>query len=193
MTVVDDRRGPPWLRRRACGPARRSSPASPASGWRRPPSTTSPARPGAPGPRSTATSTASPRSCAARSPSSSSASTGVAVDAGAPTSRRSPTRSSRSSSPPRASCVDHDALQFLLAHEPERCSATSRSAPATVVLVARRRRARARVRPLARRPTTRTRAGDWLARVLRSYVLMPNRPIDLTDPVAARDVPRRSS
>ena len=32
----------------------------------------------------------------------------------------------------------------------------------------------------------RHRAGDWLARIVRSYVLMPHPPIDFTDPTAAR-------
>jgi hypothetical protein len=31
-----------------------------------------------------------------------------------------------------------------------------------------------------------TRAGDWLARLVRSYVLMPHPPIDFTDPTDAR-------
>ena len=35
-------------------------------------------------------------------------------------------------------------------------------------------------------PDDATRAGDWLARLLRSYVLMPHPPVDFTDPAAAR-------
>ena len=46
----------------------------------------------------------------------------AAVAAAARRSRRSPTRSSRSSSPPRASSSITQALQFLLAHEPEQSS-----------------------------------------------------------------------
>ena len=34
-------------------------------------------------------------------------------------------------------------------------------------------------------PDDATRAGDWLARIVRSYVLMPHPPIDFTDPTAA--------
>ena len=49
-----------------------------------------------------------------------------------------------------------------------------------------RRRHRARVRPLARRRLPHVRAGDWLARLVRSYVLMPHPPVDFTDPAAAR-------
>jgi len=35
-------------------------------------------------------------------------------------------------------------------------------------------------------PDDAIRAGEWLARVVRSYVLMPHPPIDFTDPTAAR-------
>ena len=71
------RRSPP-----TCGSVTPPSSASGASGWPRPPSTTSPAKPAARGPRSTATSTASPPSCAPRSPPSSTASRPRVIDAG---------------------------------------------------------------------------------------------------------------
>ena len=84
------------------------------------------------GPRSTATSTASPRSCGAPSPSSSTRITAVRGRRRRTPSRRSPTRSSRVVVTGARELVDHDALQFLLAHEPEADrSATSRSVPAT--------------------------------------------------------------
>jgi hypothetical protein len=35
-------------------------------------------------------------------------------------------------------------------------------------------------------PDDATRAGDWLARLVRSYVLMPHPPIDFTDATTAR-------
>ena len=35
-------------------------------------------------------------------------------------------------------------------------------------------------------PDACTRAGDWLARLVRSYVLMPHPPVDFTDAAAAR-------
>jgi hypothetical protein len=35
-------------------------------------------------------------------------------------------------------------------------------------------------------PDACTRAGDWLARLVRAYALMPHPPVDLTDPAAAR-------
>ena len=50
--------------------------------------------------------------------------------------RRSPTRSSRSSSPARASCAGHDALQFLLAHEPEAVLGHLAFGPGDRVLIA---------------------------------------------------------
>ena len=68
---------------------------------------------------------------------------------------------------------------------PKQCSATSRSARATVVLIA----VGDAIAPAFDRwltPDDAIRAGDWLARIVRSYVLMPHPPIDLTDPTAAR-------
>jgi len=79
----------------------------------------------------------------------------------------------------------HDALQFLLAHEPEAVLGHLAFGPGDRVLVA----AGDAVAPAFDRwlsPDAATRAGDWLARLLRSYVLMPRPPVDFTDPIAAR-------
>jgi AcrR family transcriptional regulator len=82
--------------------------------------------------------------------------------------------------------VDHQALQFLLAHEPEQILGQLAFGPGDAILV--------RVGDAFSPAFTRwlsdddaQRAGDWLARVLRSYVLMPEPSVDLTDPVEARD------
>ena len=81
--------------------------------------------------------------------------------------------------------LDHRALQFLLAHEPEQILGQLAFGPGDRVLV----RVGDAFSPAfawwlsvddARR------AGDWLARILRSYVLMPKPSIDLTDPVESR-------
>ena len=79
----------------------------------------------------------------------------------------------------------HDALQFLLAHEPEAVLGHLAFGPGDRVLIA----VGDAIAPAFDRwltPTTRTRAGDWLARLVRSYVLMPHPPIDFTDTTAAR-------
>lgn len=81
--------------------------------------------------------------------------------------------------------VAHRALQFILAHEPESILGHLAFGPGDRVLV--------RVGDAFAPAFTRwlganeaQRAGDWLARILRSYVLMPEPSIDLTDPVEAR-------
>ncbi len=152
LSQRDDRRRGLDIRReircRAARDRRRSSSASPASACRRPPSTTSPAKRDARGPRSTATSTARARSCGAPSTSSSSASP-RRRSRRRRASRRSPTRSSRSSPPPRASLVDHRALQFLLAHEPESDPRPARVRSRRPRPRPRRRRVRAGVRAVA--------------------------------------------
>jgi AcrR family transcriptional regulator len=79
----------------------------------------------------------------------------------------------------------HDALQFLLAHEPEAVLGHLAFGPGDRVLIA----VGDAIAPAFDRwlaPDDATRAGDWLARVVRSYVLMPHPPIDFTDPSTAR-------
>jgi AcrR family transcriptional regulator len=79
----------------------------------------------------------------------------------------------------------HDALQFLLAHEPEAVLGHLAFGPGDRLLIA----VGDAVAPAFDRwltPDDATRAGDWLARVVRSYVLMPHPPIDFTDPTTAR-------
>jgi AcrR family transcriptional regulator len=79
----------------------------------------------------------------------------------------------------------HDALQFLLAHEPEAVLGHLAFGPGDRVLIA----VADAIAPAFDRwlaPDDATRAGDWLARVVRSYALMPHPPIDLTDPRIAR-------
>jgi AcrR family transcriptional regulator len=81
--------------------------------------------------------------------------------------------------------VAHEALQFLLAHEPEAILGhLAFGAGDRVLVVVGDAIAPAFDRWLA--PADAARAGDWLARLLRSYVLMPQPPIDFTDPVTAR-------
>jgi TetR/AcrR family transcriptional regulator, repressor for uid operon len=80
---------------------------------------------------------------------------------------------------------DHDALQFLLAHEPEAVLGYLAFVPGDRLLTA----VGDAIAPAFDRwlsPTAATRAGDWLARLVRSYVLMPHPPVDFTDPIAAR-------
>lgn len=79
----------------------------------------------------------------------------------------------------------HDALQFLLAHEPEAVLGHLAFGPGDRMLIA----VGDAIAPAFDRwlsPAEAPRAGDWLARVVRSYVLMPNPPIDFTDPPTAR-------
>jgi AcrR family transcriptional regulator len=78
-----------------------------------------------------------------------------------------------------------DALQFLLEHEPDAVLGHLAFGPGDRVLVAVGDAiAPAFDRWLSLDACTRT--GDWLARVVRSYVLMPHPPVDFTDPSAAR-------
>jgi AcrR family transcriptional regulator len=79
----------------------------------------------------------------------------------------------------------HDALQFLLAHEPEAVLGHLAFVPGDRVLVT----VGDAIAPAFDRwlsPDDCTRAGDWLARLVRAYALMPHPPVDLTDPAAAR-------
>jgi AcrR family transcriptional regulator len=79
----------------------------------------------------------------------------------------------------------HDALQFLLAHEPEAVLGHLAFGPGDRLLTA----VGDAIAPAFDRwlpPPAATRAGDWLARLVRSYVLMPHPPVDFTDPIAAR-------
>jgi AcrR family transcriptional regulator len=79
----------------------------------------------------------------------------------------------------------HDALQFLLAHEPEAVLGHLAFVPGDRVLIA----VGDAIAPAFDRwlsPDAATRAGDWLARLVRAYALMPHPPVDLTDPAAAR-------
>ena len=78
----------------------------------------------------------------------------------------------------------HDALQFLLAHEPDAVLGHLAFVPGDHVLVT----VGDAIAPAFDRwlsPDACTRAGDWLARLVRVYALMPHPPVDLTDPVAA--------
>jgi len=79
----------------------------------------------------------------------------------------------------------HDALQFLLAHEPEAVLGHLAFGPGDRVLVT----VGDAIAPAFDRwlsPDAATRAGDWLARLVRSYALMPHPPVDFTDPATAR-------
>jgi AcrR family transcriptional regulator len=79
----------------------------------------------------------------------------------------------------------HDALQFLLAHEPEAVLGHLAFVPGDRVLIA----VGDAIAPAFDRWISCdacTRAGDWIARLLRAYALMPNPPVDFTDPRAAR-------
>jgi AcrR family transcriptional regulator len=81
--------------------------------------------------------------------------------------------------------VAHEALQFLLAHEPEAILGHLAFGAGDRVLVA----VGDAIGPAFDRwlaPAEAARAGDWLVRVLRSYVLVPKPPIDFTDPATAR-------
>jgi AcrR family transcriptional regulator len=81
--------------------------------------------------------------------------------------------------------VAHDALQFLIAHEPDAVLGHLAFEPGDRVLVLVGDALAPAFLPWLK-PTGAARAGEWLTRVLRSYVLMPNPPIDLTDAAAAR-------
>jgi AcrR family transcriptional regulator len=78
-----------------------------------------------------------------------------------------------------------DALQFLLAHEPEAVLGHLAFGPGDVLLVS----VGDAVAPAFDGwlpPAAAARAGDWLARVLRSYALTAHPPVDLTRPTSAR-------
>jgi AcrR family transcriptional regulator len=80
----------------------------------------------------------------------------------------------------------HDALQFLLAHEPGAVLGHLAFGPGDRVLVT----VGDAIAPAFDRwlsPAACTRAGDWLARLVRAYALTPHSPVDLTDPAAARE------
>jgi len=82
--------------------------------------------------------------------------------------------------------VAHGPLQFLLAHEPESILGQLAFGPGDRLLV-RVGDAFAPAFDCWLDLADTRRAGDWIARVLRSYVLMPEPSIDLTDVAAARD------
>jgi AcrR family transcriptional regulator len=80
---------------------------------------------------------------------------------------------------------EQGALQFLLVHEPESILGHLAFGPGDRVLV----RVGDALAPAFGRwldDVAAPRAGDWVARILRSYVLMPEPSIDLTDVDAAR-------
>ena len=80
----------------------------------------------------------------------------------------------------------HAALWFLLEHEPESILSHLAFAEGDLVLVT----VGDALAPAFTRwlePADATRAGEWIARVLRSYVLMPEPSIDLTDTASARE------
>jgi AcrR family transcriptional regulator len=77
----------------------------------------------------------------------------------------------------------HDALQFLLAHEPDAVLGHLAFGPGDRVLVT----VGDAIAPAFDRwlpPDACTRAGDWIARLLRAYALIPHPPVDLTGPDA---------
>jgi AcrR family transcriptional regulator len=79
----------------------------------------------------------------------------------------------------------HDALQFLLVHEPEAILGHLAFGPGDRVLIA----VGDSLAPAFDRWLNldqARRGAEWLARVVRSYVLMPHPPIDFTDPRSAR-------
>jgi AcrR family transcriptional regulator len=81
--------------------------------------------------------------------------------------------------------TDQPALRFLLVHEPESILGHLAFAPGDRLLV----RVGDAFAPAFGRwlgDADARRAGDWLARILRSYVLMPEPSIDLTDRAEAR-------
>jgi AcrR family transcriptional regulator len=81
--------------------------------------------------------------------------------------------------------IGHTALRFLLEHEPAAVLAHLAFAPGDRVLTeVGDALAPAFARWLSEPDAIR--AGDWLARVLRSYVLMPEPTVDLTDAHEAR-------
>jgi hypothetical protein len=81
--------------------------------------------------------------------------------------------------------VSHRALRFLLAHEPEAVLTHLAFGPGDrLVTEVGDALGAAFDRWLA--PAAATRAGEWLARILRSYVLMPEPTVDLTDRRQAR-------
>lgn len=87
------------------------------------------------------------------------------------------------------SLVAHPALRYLMAHEPEAVLplvAFHRAAPVLAAVGA-------RVSPYLR-PHIGARAdeaGEWLARLVLSYVLRPSRHVDLTDPASVTRLVRR--
>jgi AcrR family transcriptional regulator len=111
--------------------------------------------------------------------------TGAAVDAGldAATLDRAVVAVTVSAA---RSLSEHAPLCFLLAHEPESIVSHLAFAEGDRVIVW----VGNGLAPAFLRFVTAAdarRAGEWVARVLRSYVLMPHPSIDLTDPRAARD------
>ena len=81
--------------------------------------------------------------------------------------------------------VGHEALQFLITHEPDAVLGHLAFDPGDRVLVLVGDALAPAFVPWLK-PTGASRAGEWLTRVLRSYVLMPHPPIDLTDDASAR-------
>ena len=143
------------------------------------------------GPRSTATSTASPPSCVRAVTAEFERVAGAVIDAGpaAPTFGDAVVAVAITGA--RVSCAARRAAV------PPRARARSGArhlafGPGDRVLVA----VGDAVAPAFDRwlsPDDATRAGDWLARLLRSYVLMPHPPVDFTDPAAARAFLENSS
>ena len=82
--------------------------------------------------------------------------------------------------------ASHDALWFLLVHEPESILSHLAFSEGDRVII----RVGDALAPAFARwldPMGAIRAGEWLARVLRSYVLMPEPSIDLTEFTSARE------
>ena len=79
----------------------------------------------------------------------------------------------------------HDALQFLLTHEPEAVLGHLAFVRGDRALIA----VGDAIAPAFDQwlsPDECTRAGEWLTRLVRAYVLAPHPPVDFTDPSAAR-------
>ena len=156
--------------------------ASPATASPRPPSTTSPAKPAAPGPPSTATSRgkrdARLRAVASRG---GARPRRASADRRRRRPRRSRTPSSRSSSPRPRGSREHAALQFLSPTSP---SCSCRTSPSTAA-TASSPTAAAAWRPRSHRSSAPSRAdarGEWLARIVLSYVSQLHRPHSSTSP-----------
>lgn len=86
--------------------------------------------------------------------------------------------------------ADHEALQFLLAHEPDAVLPHVAFHRAGWLFDVVARFADPHLARFLPDPDHRARAAEWLARVVLTYVLNPAEGVDLTDPAAARRLVR---